>query len=401
MRDWMATLWRASFRGRSFWVSEDSEKGGRRLDVHEFPMRDAPFVEDLGSSARRYSVTAYLGGDTADAEAAALVAALDQRGAGVLVLPDKGSLSVRCEEFDRKFQKDELGRVVIDIVFVREGAPAALVSSTAFASRALDAAESLAATIVTTVLAATSVKGMVDFVVASARDGVTDAFAGLEAVRSGEAVSVEASASARTALDLAVADIPVLVTAGAGLAASLPERVVSIARSLGEGMVPAAAIVVFAALADADVPTFPARRTALARLADGNAAEMARLARLAALTAYAEALVLADYPSRREAIAARAAAAERFEAEMGRCDGALDAALYRALDEARGRVIDHLSRVVIDAAPVMTVEAAIEMPAIVMAYRLYEDPARADELVTRNRVKHPQFMPLTFEALAS
>jgi len=33
------------------------------------------------------------------------------------------------------------------------------------------------------------------------------------------------------------------------------------------------------------------------------------------------------------------------------------------------------------------------MPAIVLAYRLYGDAERADEIVARNRVRHPGFVP--------
>ena len=50
---------------------------------------------------------------------------------------------------------------------------------------------------------------------------------------------------------------------------------------------------------------------------------------------------------------------------------------------------------------VLTIDAVATMPAIWWAYRLYQDPARAGELVARNGVKHPQFMPQQFEALAS
>ena len=33
------------------------------------------------------------------------------------------------------------------------------------------------------------------------------------------------------------------------------------------------------------------------------------------------------------------------------------------------------------------------MPALVLAYDLYEDAARADEIATRNRINHPGFLP--------
>ena len=59
----------------------------------------------------------------------------------------------------------------------------------------------------------------------------------------------------------------------------------------------------------------------------------------------------------------------------------------------------YLSSVITTLAPVIEVTTALRLPAIVMAYRLYQDPARAEELVARNSVRVPSRLPLTFEAL--
>ena len=71
-RDWLNSLWPASYKGVPFQVDSDSEKGGRRKAVHQFPGRDDYFIEDLGGDKREFSVTAYLASDTADIDAAAL-----------------------------------------------------------------------------------------------------------------------------------------------------------------------------------------------------------------------------------------------------------------------------------------------------------------------------------------
>jgi prophage DNA circulation protein len=39
------------------------------------------------------------------------------------------------------------------------------------------------------------------------------------------------------------------------------------------------------------------------------------------------------------------------------------------------------------------------MPALYWAWRFYKDPNRAMEIVNRNRVADPAFIPPTFEAL--
>ena len=47
---WKMQLRAASFRGVSFGVTADESEGGRRTVTHEFPQREAPYVEDLGGA---------------------------------------------------------------------------------------------------------------------------------------------------------------------------------------------------------------------------------------------------------------------------------------------------------------------------------------------------------------
>ena len=131
-----------------------------------------------------------------------------------------------------------------------------------------------------------------------------------------------------------------------------------------------------------------------------NAAAAAQLVRLAALAALTDAVLRADYPSRPDGVAARTMLADYYGREIEQAAGADYADLYVALVEARGAAIDYLSRLIADLAPVITIDAPTGMPSLYWAYRLYADPARGGELVARNNVRHPSFMPATFSALA-
>src|SRR5581483_10553408 len=125
-RDWLATLWPASFKGFPFFLDSDEEEGGRSLKVHEFPHRDDPFVEDLGQAPRIFKGSAYISGDLADIEALAFSELLASPGSGILMLPSRGPVQVRCKTFARKNEKDKLGYIAYSVEFVREGAPLAL-----------------------------------------------------------------------------------------------------------------------------------------------------------------------------------------------------------------------------------------------------------------------------------
>ncbi|WP_201829548.1 hypothetical protein [Microvirga zambiensis] len=74
--------------------------------------------------------------------------------------------------------------------------------------------------------------------------------------------------------------------------------------------------------------------------------------------------------------------------------------VWRAASDAVRQAIDYLGRGALDLKPVVLVEAMRSFPATVLAWRLYGDPERAEELVERNSCTTPLFMPTSLEALA-
>lgn len=87
----------ASFRGVPFLVETSERAGGRRIVTHEFPLRDDPFVEDLGRRARTFKVDGYVLGDDYLVQRDALLTALeDETGPGELVHPYHGVRRAIC-----------------------------------------------------------------------------------------------------------------------------------------------------------------------------------------------------------------------------------------------------------------------------------------------------------------
>jgi prophage DNA circulation protein len=146
MRDWMATLWPASYKGVPFWVERDHADTGRRVSSSEFAGADEPFNEDLGRKARTIEITGYLIGDSADDEIAALEAACgDGSDAGVLIMPAQGPITARCERLKRDRLRDKMGRFGFEAKFIREGVSSPLQPAEFLAQLAFDAVEALAA----------------------------------------------------------------------------------------------------------------------------------------------------------------------------------------------------------------------------------------------------------------
>jgi prophage DNA circulation protein len=73
---------------------------------------------------------------------------------------------------------------------------------------------------------------------------------------------------------------------------------------------------------------------------------------------------------------------------------------YRALRSLRMSVVADLTTRGGDLAQLMTVTAAMPIPSLALAYRLYGDATREAEIVGDANPPHPAFMPVSFQALA-
>lgn len=91
---------KGSFRGVPFLIEEDQGlEGGRRLVVHQYPLRNDALIEDLGKTARSYDVQCLVIGDDHLAQAASLISALEADGEGTLKHPYLGEKSVFIERY--------------------------------------------------------------------------------------------------------------------------------------------------------------------------------------------------------------------------------------------------------------------------------------------------------------
>lgn len=197
--------------------------------------------------------------------------------------------------------------------------------------------------------------------------------------------------------------IPFLVSDVTGVDPSVGPGLMSLAAGLAAAMDAHAAADAFAAAVDATLDPAPAPGGATPnRVADSdNGARLARFARHVYLSAYTRALVSSTFDTRAAAITARADSVGRFERELARCGGASDIAVAGALIALRDAAVAWLNAAIIDARPVIDVTTPTSWPALVAAWRLYQDPTRASELIARNVTPTVEFMPTTFEAKAA
>lgn len=371
MRDWSRAFRPASFRGVGFRVQSEDMSGNRRLSVSPVAYSDRSVIEDMGRDPHGFQVTAYLVSDRADVEAKRLVSVLSVKGAGTLVLPMHGRVRARAVSWSRSRDKDRAGYVAFSIDFIEDGlslAPFSLVPGVQILADLL----SLGAAIVGAALAANYGATAWD------RDRNRTAASAAER-RAVTIIGVAKDKPSAAALDgfsraTAVVDDDV---AGFGSAMLIAWR----AHALSGDAADAYRSLEKEVLSPGDHLTGLAEQVCLA-------------AALSLATVRRDYLAQQDAARTRESLSALLLPVVEASADLG-------ADVFEWLSGVTGEMALELSRVAADRAPLVRVETGLSMSAARLAYDLYGDPARAPELVGRNKVATPVFMPVTFEAVAA
>jgi prophage DNA circulation protein len=79
----------------------------------------------------------------------------------------------------------------------------------------------------------------------------------------------------------------------------------------------------------------------------------------------------------------------------------MDQATFQALITLHGAVTNHLVMTALPLPRMVNFQFFAPLPSLVMAYKLYDDASRCDELVAENKVVHPAFCPPTGQALSN
>lgn len=424
---WREELRPASFRGVPFDVEGDSGSFGRRVQVHEYPQRDKPWAEDLGRATRAFEITAFVVGDDYLQRRDALLAALETEGPGTLVHPWYGELTVNVKELARVAHSHRHGGMCeISLSFVEAGEltfPKAVDSLGAQSLIAADAVDLAAADDFTDVFVVDGQPSFVlDSVVGDLKAYIALGHSYLDTVEHVLANPLEALlelAGLPTNPIGAVEDYLGLPDGIARAARGLFNRASSIfqtvrgrfgrdsadarnrnavialtqlSRVFGAQAVlpPAVAASVTAAL-----KATPAARGATGALRPAsvqvhfNRAALATLLQRATLVQAAGMSAAIVLPVYDDAVLVRDALVVAIE------EASFDAGdeVYVALQVLRTRVYADITARLSQAARLLDYTPRQVMPALVLAYDLYEDVDRESELVERNGIRHPGFVP--------
>lgn len=409
---WRDQLHPASFRGVGFFVDADSTPVGRRVQLHEYPQRDKPLVEDMGAQTRRVKLTAFVIGDDCFFQRDNLLHALNQPGPGELVHPWFGRMQVTAGDgCDVSHDRKAGGMVRFELDFieaVEKGYPVGVPNT----SRQLeDQSESWLDSAIARYRAAMAVVNRVRIAAVQLQNGI----AGVQMAIQGEFGQI---ASAITS-----------VRALADLLANFPDNLATMIDAqfsgFGDGSRwtgdedQAPTFTVLSAQASS-ATTAAAGLTAAPPPAGGQAtvatveaardlvrdALLVKAVQIAAQMPVVQAPVaLPGVPTLEQQVGTPITRPEvpTTDTVLALRDALSDAiwqagltappAHFALLQSTQKKLRVHLTKVAMAGVRLVDVSPKESLPAVVLAYRLYGDATRADEIVSRNRVKHPGFLP--------
>ncbi|MBB5462872.1 DNA circularization protein [Paraburkholderia sp. Cpub6] len=433
----------ASYRGVPF-VSLGSEAAfGRRNQMHQYPQRDTPWIEDLGRGARRVRMHGFVIGDDVIAQRDVMIAAVETAGDGELIHPTLGRLSVNLDGF-RSIEHWQHGRYFeFQFEFIEAGQRTYPTAETATTQSVLNAATGLnvaaalnfAKTALTAISYGAAVLGTVvntalgwytyaKNIVGDARNlfqllfnlpGDFGRFAGgatvptfskypSSSMQSGQTTEsmIEAATAARAAVSTAASTM-------AAAAASFDATTVDAFTSSVQGVASA----VLAATNDPDdsirllstLSTFvpdAGTTTSVIGTAMGNMqSACSDLFRRTAIGSVAQASSTYQPTSSDDAARVRDLVTGLIDTEMTVAGDQGEDETYEALSTLRAAVVADLNKRGAGLSAIKTFTLPSTLPSLALATRLYRDPTRADELVAQANPVHPAFMPTTFKALAT
>lgn len=410
MADWRDSLLPASIGGVPILVSEVRVQIGRRTISTEFPNRDTPAREDMGRRARRYVVTAYVIGSGYMAARDAVMDVLESEGPYVFGHPWQGDFPVILDPGGAvEVQETEAdgGKASFSFTLVESGDPGGvrIVPST---SSALAAAA-----------AAVVVAGMADLekelgldkigdVLDQAKAALDKATSAMDAAQRkisstlGIAEAVDVAAALH---DMKVAAASLLGTPG-NLLAKLGAIVASIMGLIkqadlddvetfpgGEKLIRVeAALVTTADLGTLDLVTPPpypkGPKDPAATAAEAN---LGKALKVAVVASAADLFV--ELPLDSTDTAAKVLGVLGGQLAVLLLDPATSDTLYTNLGALKAALDEHLAGLSTSLPSLGEFTPTTTTPALLIAYNKYGDPTRDLEIVARNLIADPNFVP--------
>lgn len=423
----MATNWRdrllpASFRGVPFWVDQAKTPVGQKGQLHEYPQRDQPFFERLGQQAKIHDLTAFLVGADCLEQRDNLLKALEE-GSGELVHPWLGRMQVKVGECDMTQTRQDGGLVTFNLKFYPDQ-PLQFPKPVVSTQEQLQVASSkLLTSSVGRFDEAMKLVNQARVGLDNLRKGITQAYHVIEQqlqplietyatvyslVRAVKEFPHQVSAAVKSVLGEVKAEFNGLVGEVRGLVGEVRGLKDFAVQGYHGMLADLSKQVEDAKSLDTSQLTI-GKDTAAASQATVNLIQDALLVHIAQLVsvipAATQAVKLAITPSlaqqaqqpvqRADVPVVDDVLALRDSLNEAIWQAALkaDSVHYQALNTVRQALVQHLNAVASNGVRLIDLVPKSNLPALVVAYKNFGDATRVGEVVQRNRISHPGFIP--------
>lgn len=377
----------ASFRGVPFFIETAERSGGRKTITHEYPGRDDQFVEDLGRRGAAFTCEGYVIGADYLAAKQNLLAALEKSGPGELIHPYYGSLTVACTGYRIRESTDAGGMALVSIDFAETGAkPIYPTASPTTASVVASSATSARAALQAGFLAGYNVLGQPTFALRSLSAMVASASQEMNAELSPVVQDVQTLAALKKGLGQLVLNAAALVIAPATLFTSLV-NVVSTVGDLSLGALGLQALLRAYGFRPSTDP--PPLTTSTRQREAANYAVLHRTIQTLATIQAAEIAPQEAYDSYDAAVSVRNQITDQIDEQSA----ASDDGTYAALMQLRADLVRALPGADSDLPKIVSYTPPSTVPSLVLCYQLYGALDGEDDILARNSVVRPGFVP--------
>ena len=395
---WREKLLQGTWKGVPFEYSDHSGEIGWRLQTHEYPERDTPYTENLGSAKQTLSVNCYVIGADYMSKRDALLDAFEEGSEGVLVHPRHGSQQWMLQRCVYKETAREGGKASFALTFVEPGAnelPEVLEDTS---SKVASATGLVSGEAVEGFAADFSLKNVPQFVTDEALALVQGGLNGLRQLNGQIAGVISPLSELANDIDAISNEVETLLLSPRSFASALVSVVASSLNAVTSVDRALNGYRSFSAVWG-DTPDYGS--TVARQRQKKNQDEIKHLFLSVAVAETTKAVCLASsalniqsnedspFDSYDHAISIR----DELVSEIQEMADVVDYPLYQPLAALRAELIRHISAHGARLERIERMTLGTKTPSLVLSHRLYGSIDRADDLTRRNKVSHPGFIP--------
>lgn len=376
--------YKGSFRGVAFHTESSEGDIGRRVVIDEFPDKDEAASEDLGRKARSFTLAIFVLGPDWEQRRDDLEAAFEKKGPGELVHPWRGTMNValtNCRPTENIAQGARQSWSVSFTVVGTQSQPSVRPDTVAVvdaaSDKALEAVEDSFAEEFT-------IDNAPEYVEKDAVTQINDALDNVISVSKSMLPDMTILPAFTSNASRIISKITTLLRTPTNLSSQITGQIAAI---YGLGNSPLAAFnalkKLFGYKANSVARTTPSRIQQ-----DNNRTAVASLVRQAAVVEAARATSSIQFDSQNQAVTIRDQIVDAINTEQLTANDNV----FVALSDLRAAVVNDINTRAVDLSKLVNYTPQSTVPAAVLAYRLYGDATRDEEIVSRNNIAHPGFV---------